>query len=529
MPPDFRTTEQARARLRVVDGELATVRPEINRLAAIPGNLEPVQSERYWELTSRADALWEEKVAAEDYLAQRSGRIAQLAGVSGGALTLDTGDGAEGAEQGRSRHFGRTGSSGPTLLRYMDDADLYDRSHLLPQREECGPDYRSRALMSIERWPDDVPAEHRESAERLVTHADVSERDRVVGDHLLQYGSPAYRSAWRKYARNPQTAPLRYTPEEAQLMADSDVSARAMSEASSSVGQALVPPFLDPTIILTNAGVSNPLRSICTVKVITTQTWKGVTSAGVTAEWTAEASEMTDASPSFVQPSITPVRADAWLQASMEMLQDTDIASELAMLFADARDRLEGGVAQSAGSASGGFISGSGTTSPFGILTRMSLTTASRVSANTNGQFNAYDVFNVDNQMSQRWRANANWLANKSFWNMARQFATGTGALTGAFWVDFGGGRPASLIGYPVYESSAMISSLSTATASSDYAILLGDFSQYYIIDRVGMSVAFNPMIMGANRRPTGEVGWAAFWRTGGDCVATDAFRCLIC
>jgi HK97 family phage major capsid protein len=73
-----------------------------------------------------------------------------------------------------------------------------------------------------------------------------------------------------------------------------------------------------------------------------------------------------------------------------------------------------------------------------------------------------------------------------------------------------------------------MQSSLSTATASSsDDVVVLGDFKNYYVVDRIGMSVAYNPLVIGANRRPTGEVGWFAMWRVGGDCVNADAFRML--
>ena len=73
-----------------------------------------------------------------------------------------------------------------------------------------------------------------------------------------------------------------------------------------------------------------------------------------------------------------------------------------------------------------------------------------------------------------------------------------------------------------------MQSSLSTATASNDDLIVLGDFKQgYYIVDRIGMSVAYNPLVIGSNRRPTGEVGWFAFWRVGARCVNADAFRML--
>ena len=63
-------------------------------------------------------------------------------------------------------------------------------------------------------------------------------------------------------------------------------------------------------MILTNTGALNPWRQLADVRVINTQTWLGVTSQGVTAEWTAEAAEATIASPTFAQPSITPIRAD---------------------------------------------------------------------------------------------------------------------------------------------------------------------------------------------------------------------------
>jgi predicted phage gp36 major capsid-like protein len=42
------------------------------------------------------------------------------------------------------------------------------------------------------------------------------------------------------------------------------------------------------------------------------------------------------------------------------------------------------------------------------------------------------------------------------------------------------------------------------------------------------MSVMYEPMVKGiTNGRPTGQAGWAAFWRVGGDVVDPDAFRLL--
>jgi HK97 family phage major capsid protein len=94
--------------------------------------------------------------------------------------------------------------------------------------------------------------------------------------------------------------------------------------------------------------------------------------------------------------------------------------------------------------------------------------------------------------------------------------------------VDLGPGIPSQLLGRSTYQSSAMPAApLSSATASSDDVLILGDFSEYLIVDRVGMEVVYNPLVLGSNRRPTGEVGWAAFWRVGADVTNADAFRLL--
>src|SRR5207302_1890286 len=65
----------------------------------------------------------------------------------------------------------------------------------------------------------------------------------------------------------------------------------ALNEGVTTQGGFLVPPSLDPTVILTNAGTINSWRQLADVKQTATQTRKGVSSAGVTAEWTAEAAE----------------------------------------------------------------------------------------------------------------------------------------------------------------------------------------------------------------------------------------------
>jgi HK97 family phage major capsid protein len=121
-----------------------------------------------------------------------------------------------------------------------------------------------------------------------------------------------------------------------------------------------VPFTLDPTIILTNAGSANPYRQVATVKTTTTNDWNGVTSAGVSAEWTAEGIEAADASPTVGQLKITPQKADAYLFGSFEVLSDSDFAQQLPELLADAKDRIE----------ETAFAVGTGSGQPYGIMTR---------------------------------------------------------------------------------------------------------------------------------------------------------------
>jgi HK97 family phage major capsid protein len=511
--PEWVTTEQARHALPVLQKERANVARELSRLAAVPGDLDASQRSRWEDCNSRVDALNDAIEECEGFLAERNKKIDRL---QVAAVTYATGDAGEGYQDARDRMRGYPGG-GLQHLRHVDPGAALDQARAagLDSREGTGH-ARDAALSSIDGWSEraSFPDEWRESAERTAVG------DPRVAEHIAVTSDPRYVDGFYDYI----AGGWGNIPSDIVRYCRSVNSERAMTEGaggtSTTAGGYMVPPFLDPAIILSNTGVANPMRSIATIKTTTTATWKGVTSAGVNAEWTAEASEMTDASPTLGQPTITPVRADCYVQASFEMIEDTSIAAELAMLFADARDRLEGG--------STGFVMGNGSTQPMGVVQTLMATTASRVSATTNGVFSVADVFLVDNALSQRWRPRASWIANRSIYNAARQFALGSGAMTGAFWVDLGANRGSTMLGYGVYEASAMGGTIAAGTASSNYVLVLGDFSQYFIVDRVGLSVVYNPLVLGSNRRPTGEVGWAAFWRTSGLAVNADAFRALV-
>jgi HK97 family phage major capsid protein len=446
------------------------------------------------EDNTRLESMLEEFTTVQADEAKASERAAKIEAVRSAEVVVETGDGAKAAEAVRA--------SFSTIVRPSAD-DVFDVRSL--DRLD-GREYRrtviDHALRAIETGPF-MTDSHREVAEG---HARTSTKRDDKARYILEHGSPEYHEAFQDYLENPALGPH-------QGRAD-----RAALSLTGANGGYLVPFTLDPTVILTNNGATNPFRSIAKQVSITTDDWNGVTSAGVTAEWIAEATEVADGSPTFSQPTITPKKADAYIQASLEVVADSGVSGEISMLIADAKDRLEAAA----------FATGSGSGQPFGIVTALNLVTASRVAGSSGAagaaDFVLADVYALSNALPPRHRPNSSWLAEQSTYNRVRRFGEGT-TSNAAFWADLGVGTPSQLLGRPVYESSEMDSTI--VSGSNDNILVLGDFRKYQIVDRMGLELVYNPLVLGSNRRPTGEVAWVAFWRVGGRAVDANAFRML--
>ena len=113
-------------------------------------------------------------------------------------------------------------------------------------------------------------------------------------------------------------------------------------------------------------------------------------------------------------------------------------------------------------------------------------------------------------------------MANVGVINAARQF--GTSNVYYAYLANGTQGQPDTLLGEALYEQSALTSTLTTGND----VLLFGDFSKYYIIDRVGAMTEFIPNVFDqATGRPSGTRAWLFHWRFGADCADTNAFRDL--
>lgn len=390
---------------------------------------------------------------------------------------------------------GFTPGAAPYVKRNVDP---YEGLELVRANRYSDSDVIERAKYAIEQAPGHMSDIARAHVEKLVrtTPGDTNRQAPLIARHLLMTGSTRYHEEFEEFMRSGYAGEL----------------LRASMSLTDANGGYLVPFTLDPTIILTNAGIANPFRQISANVQIATDNWNGVTSAGVTAEWLAEAAEAADASPTFAQPTITPKKAAAWVQGSYEVLADSGFASSLGRLLADAKDRLEGAA----------FATGNtGATVPRGIVAAVAAVTAQIVASATTNALVVGDVYNVAAALRPRDAAQASWIANKAIQLKLRQFDTAGGS---AFWANLGMATPPMLLGQPIYEASSMQSAVTTG----GLVLLAGNFQEYLIVDRIGMSVQYQPMIMGiTNHRPTGQAGWFAYWRVGADVTDVAAFKLL--
>ena len=65
----------------------------------------------------------------------------------------------------------------------------------------------------------------------------------------------------------------------------------------------------------------------------TSNVWEGVTSAGSTANWYAEAAVVSDTTPAIGQLAITPYRSSVWITGSFEVLDDTTLDEQVPALI----------------------------------------------------------------------------------------------------------------------------------------------------------------------------------------------------
>ena len=484
------------------------------------------------EIQGEWDDLLAENTRHEKAIKAQTARTQQLTLLAAGQEGVpgadpDSGYARQAAlDQGRPEPTQRSGYAGPALIpspRQLGNEiwDLSTARHQARSVDELPQIYRDRAMRALEfgRFPAE-PARHREDIQSRISGLLDMTNDPYgfVATRMLSTGSEVYRRAFGKILLRGQES----LNSEEQLALQ-----RALTigtPASFGPGSYPVPYQVDPTVTLTSNGAINALRQMARVEQIVGREWLGVTSTGVVVTRQSEAAPASDATASpfaMNQPGVAATRVQAFVPFSVEVEQDWNgLLAEISMMLADAKDIEE----------AGSFLTGNGTApNPQGILTGISGAPQQVLTATTAVTAIA-DIYNVETQMAPRFRAQSSWLASKGGYNALRQLWTPTAGSAGDPWARPSMGTPPEFLGYPAYENSNMST---TPSVSASQILIQGDWKQFLIVDRIGMSIELVPHIFSVNGTlpqsgfPTGQRGVFALWRNNSIVLVPNAFRYL--
>lgn len=406
----------------------------------------------------------------------------------------------------------------------VDGADQRRRSPEFMQRvqpHEGDPrtmqrgEARDKALKTLE----DAPATRHltdrqiETVERTLRRRTVDTDGTLVARRMLLTERDEYRTAFVKMVT--RTNPILSADEARAVEAFDEF--RAMSIGTDAAGGYGVPVLIDPTIILTAQESPNDILNIARVETITNDEWKGVTSAGVTWSFDAEAAEVSDDSPTLAQPVVTTYKAQGFIPYSIEVGMDyPNFAAEMSTLLDEGYREL---LAQK-------LTVGTGTGEPWGIVNALDANTNVEVVVTTDGAFGAVDVYKLWDALPIKYRRkNPTWMSSTDVMNEVRQFGS-TGAGGSNFSVNLTQESVPRLFGKQYYENDFMDDFTGTTGAAN--LLIVGDFSNYLVAQRAGMNVELVPHLLHtSNNRPSGQRGWYAWARVGADSINDLAFRLL--
>lgn len=228
-------------------------------------------------------------------------------------------------------------------------------------------------------------------------------------------------------------------------------------------------------------------------------------------DWTTEVQAVTaDTTLAFGKRALTPSILSKLIKVSMKMLEVTDtidpvglVADRLGYKFSIAQEKA--------------FISGTGSGQPLGLFTASAngISTGRDVAgSNTTTAIVADSLFDVQASVKAQYRANAKWLFHRDAIKQIRKLKTTTNDYL--FQPGLLAGQPDMLLGKPILESEYVPNTFTTGL----YVGLFGDFSKYWIVDQLGMSIQRLNELYAA----TNQVGFIGRMSTDGAPVDELAF-----
>jgi len=493
-----------------IQAEAEALREEAEELTRSEGTDEQISENiaRATELLDDADKLDKEYESA----VKLEKRLEAIRSKAADERNTEAGDGAS-----RGKYLG---DKGPEFKPQVDPFDTDPRR--LDQQQVL-----SRSMMVIDREKRvPISDENKARLDWLIHRSEEDDEGETQFDgtyiarRTLLTENPLYRSAFRKYMRLGTSSAFNAEEQRAVAAFQDFELRRAASENTTTAGGFGVPVVIDPTIIITSGAADAPILRVCRVEMITNNIWKGVSSAGASWSYDTEAAEVSDDMTTLAQPSVTVHMARGFIPYSIEVSQDyPGFAAEMGKL-------LDTGYMDLIAAKT---MTGSGTGEPWGIFTAIDQTSASEVVTTTDGSFGGVDVFKVWNALPERFRSRATWVMSVHVESAIRQFAAAAGSSSAYFTVDLTQDGISRINGRPVITTdyAPTFSSGVPGTTGAANILVVGDFSNYLMAQRAGMSVEQIPHMLGSNRRPSGQRGTFAWARNGFDSVADEAFRLL--
>ncbi|MBQ1017752.1 phage major capsid protein [Micromonospora sp. D93] len=360
--------------------------------------------------------------------------------------------------------------------------------------------------------------EQRAQVDQLLTTNNGDTDGTELARRMLVTSRSEYLSAFQKGILGRDN---RLTPDEIRALNDADdlfgnQERRALAIGAGGTGGFAVPVIVDPTIILTAQESPNDIMRLARTETITTDRWKGLSSAGMSWKWDAEAAASADNSPTIASPEVLTKRADGFIPYSIEAEMDwPSFATEMGNLIEEGYSELLAST----------LTTGTGANVPTGIVPAIIAAGGLTRQVATSAVLAPGDFYGLWADLPIKWRRRATvaWMSSTSVENAMRQFGTTDPNFT----VNIKDAQVPALFNREYVENdfmAAMPSGVSTAVLA-----VVGDWKQYLVAQRAGMWVERVQMLFDpTNNRPTGQRGFAAYARVGAGLIVPAAFRALI-
>ena len=287
---------------------------------------------------------------------------------------------------------------------------------------------------------------------------------------------------------------------------------KAMQEDTDAEGGYFVPEEFINQVIHDPGVPGSQLRPISTVIRVASK--DGYVPTLASASWAAIAEEaaFSDQTPTVGQVAFSIEKSGGLVKVTRELLDDSavNLPALLSQLFNEAAGRFE----------DAGILNGNDSAQYDGIL---GSGVADYVMAAT-GALTTADLLGIFYTLNSQFRQNATWVMPSLITKVVNTIQSTAAGVTG---LDSLTASPdTALLGKAVINADDTSNNgLATALSANNEIGVLGDFRNYYIFDRIGMTIRRNDSLYMGND----QVGFFATRRGDGQIALTDSFKILKC